>query len=382
VEYFCGGLEIGNMVFTEYAVSFDGQFSPIETKVIDVGIGLERIPWLVNGDWTSYLTVFDYMLPELGQRLGVPIDTPNFRRFAKGTALLDVDENQDVAGTWQLIGAELELLGPSDEDPKRTKLDIFREHLKQFSDLVIVCDHTRTVMFAIEDGALPSNVGGGNNIRNVLRRVFAVLKRRGWLDQLGGVNGIVDLFRMHERGLSGFEPEFKNMRCLEAVIKLEFERWTTGKVQAVSNLKRELTKRKGEPLDIPAWMLAMESFGLAPEEISEISGQPLPDDLWLKIDEQRFRSAKMLDAAAFDVTEIAQTEELFNRPEFERVYELQATVIAVLKDHAFVCDRTILYPTSGGQEHDEGAIIVDGVPVVLETVEKICNVVVFELASR
>jgi len=29
----------------------------------------------------------------------------------------------------------------------------------------------------IEDGSLPSNVGGGANVRNILRRVFALLHK-------------------------------------------------------------------------------------------------------------------------------------------------------------------------------------------------------------
>jgi alanyl-tRNA synthetase len=377
VEFFCGGLEIGNMVFTEYAVSLTGEFSPIETKVIDVGIGLERIPWLVNGGWTSYLDVFDYMLPELGAKLNVPIDTVYFRKFADNTALFDVDENENVAGTWERIGKELDLLGPSPDDPSKTKLAVFRDELRRFADLVIVCDHTRTVLFAVEDGALPSNVGGGNNIRNVLRRVFAILKKRDWIPAIGGVPGIIDIFRMHERGLAGFVPQFKNMKCLERVIELEYDRWTTGKVQAVRSLKSLVQKKNGAPLDIPAWILAMESYGLDPVEIAEITGQAAPDDLWLRIDEHRFRTAKLLEAAPYDVSKLAPTRELFNLPEYERVYEYSSKVIAVLTPRAFVCEETILYPTSGGQEHDGGSVIIAEKAYQLEKIEKVCNVVVF-----
>lgn len=42
-------------------------------------------------------------------------------------------------------------------------------------DMYVVLDHTRTLFMIISDGALPSNVGGGNNVRNILRRVFAIL---------------------------------------------------------------------------------------------------------------------------------------------------------------------------------------------------------------
>ena len=36
-------------------------------------------------------------------------------------------------------------------------------------DMYIVLDHTRTVLMTIQDGQLPSNVGGGSNVRNILR---------------------------------------------------------------------------------------------------------------------------------------------------------------------------------------------------------------------
>lgn len=53
-----GGLEVGNMVFMQYRYNHDGSFEDLSVKVIDVGIGLERIPWLVNGSPTSYIDTF------------------------------------------------------------------------------------------------------------------------------------------------------------------------------------------------------------------------------------------------------------------------------------------------------------------------------------
>lgn len=47
-------------------------------------------------------------------------------------------------------------------------------------DIYVILDHTRTVLMIITDGGLPSNTGGGANCRNVLRRVFAILKKNGW----------------------------------------------------------------------------------------------------------------------------------------------------------------------------------------------------------
>lgn len=381
IEYFCGGLEIGNMVFTEYAVSLSGEFTPIETKVIDVGIGLERIPWLVNGGWTSYLDVFDYMLPELGEKLGVPTDTPYFRAFSKYTALFDVDENENVQATWKQLSDELNLNVPSDKEPSKTKLQVFKEELNLFSELAIVCDHTRTVLFAIEDGALPSNVGGCNNIRNILRRVFSIIKTRGWLEKLGGVDGIIELFKMHAKGLSGFVKEFKNLKCLETVIKLEYQRWETGKVSSIRNLQ-QLLKKKQNNLDINDWILCIESFGLDPKEISEISKAPIPDDLWLKFDEHRFRTMKFLKPPEYNVSGIPPTIEHFNESAYERVYEWKAKIVAKIEPKIIVCDETILNATQGGQQHDEGSITIDGHDYIIEDIEKVTNVVLFHLTEE
>lgn len=48
----------------------------------------------------------------------------------------------------------------------------------------------------IYDGSLPSNVGGGSNVRNILRRVFAILKKNGWWQKLN-MDGLLELFRKH-----------------------------------------------------------------------------------------------------------------------------------------------------------------------------------------
>jgi len=46
------------MVFMQYKYDHEGKTEELPVKVIDVGIGLERIPWLINGSPTSYYDVF------------------------------------------------------------------------------------------------------------------------------------------------------------------------------------------------------------------------------------------------------------------------------------------------------------------------------------
>jgi len=39
-------------------------------------------------------------------------------------------------------------------------------------------------MFLIRDGSLPSNVGGGFNLRNILRRTFSIMDKNKWWDKM------------------------------------------------------------------------------------------------------------------------------------------------------------------------------------------------------
>lgn len=80
-------------------------------------------------------------------------------------------------------------------------------------ELYIILDHTRSALVTIQDGALPSNVGGGSNIRNIIRRVFAILKKNQWWEKLGGMEGFLELFVHHQADLAelyGPFPEYKS----------------------------------------------------------------------------------------------------------------------------------------------------------------------------
>jgi len=55
-----------------------------------------------------------------------------------------------------------------------------KEAISPIKDMYIILDHTRSILMTITDGALPANVGGGGNVRNILRRVFSILQRNDW----------------------------------------------------------------------------------------------------------------------------------------------------------------------------------------------------------
>lgn len=86
IEYFVGGLELGNMVFMQYKTFHDGSREELPIKIIDTGIGLERIPWLINGTATSYFDVFAEAGKVMREKLGLKVDNEIWKKIGPYTS--------------------------------------------------------------------------------------------------------------------------------------------------------------------------------------------------------------------------------------------------------------------------------------------------------
>ncbi|MCQ2311521.1 MAG: alanine--tRNA ligase [Paludibacteraceae bacterium] len=112
-------IEIWNIVFMQFNRKADGSLEPLAKKVIDTGMGFERLVRTIQGKQSNYDTdVFQPMLHRIGELTG--------STYGK-------DENTDIA-------------------------------------MRVIADHIRTIAFAITDGQLPSNEKAGYVIRRILRR--------------------------------------------------------------------------------------------------------------------------------------------------------------------------------------------------------------------
>ena len=112
-------IEIWNIVFMQYNRKADGSLEPLAKKVIDTGMGFERLVRTIQGKTSNYDTdVFQPMLKKIGAICGC--------EYGK-------DEKTDVA-------------------------------------MRVIADHIRTIAFAITDGQLPGNEKAGYVIRRILRR--------------------------------------------------------------------------------------------------------------------------------------------------------------------------------------------------------------------
>lgn len=58
----------------QYKYDHEGKTEELPVKVIDVGIGLERIPWLINGSPTSYFDVFSESFKFINEKINLPLN--------------------------------------------------------------------------------------------------------------------------------------------------------------------------------------------------------------------------------------------------------------------------------------------------------------------
>ncbi|SJZ47528.1 alanyl-tRNA synthetase [Porphyromonas circumdentaria] len=112
-------VEIWNLVFMQYNRLANGSLSPLPHRVIDTGMGFERLCMAMQGKRSNYDTdVFQPIIQAIANLSGI----------AYGHS-----EKTDIA-------------------------------------MRVIADHVRTIAFAITDGQLPSNAKAGYVIRRILRR--------------------------------------------------------------------------------------------------------------------------------------------------------------------------------------------------------------------
>lgn len=136
-----------------------------------------------------------------------------WNKFGPYSCTLNIDEVEDIEKTWAELAVKI------NEPVYKVK-----QGIQLVKDMFIVLDHTRTILITISDGSLPSNVGGGGNVRNILRRVLFILKKNGWWEKLG-LEGFLEIFEAHKTDLMGIYGKFKEYKSFGEIIKVEYERW-------------------------------------------------------------------------------------------------------------------------------------------------------------
>ena len=330
-------MEIWNNVFTQFDNDGHGNYTELENKNIDTGMGLERLASVVQ----DVDSIFD-------------VDTIEALRnkvceFANAT--YKTDENKDVS-------------------------------------IRLITDHIRSATFMISDGIMPSNEGRGYVLRRLIRRAA----RHG---RLLGIDGIF-LAKLSETVIEGSKdgyPELEEKK--EFIFRVltqeenQFNKTIDQGLAILAEMEESLASQNEKTLSGADVFKLYDTYGFPVDltkEILEEKGYSIDEEGFKAcMEEQRVnaRNARKTtnymgaDATVYDDIDTAITTEFVG---YDNVsYESKITVLttdAVVEaiaegdEATLFVEKTPFYATMGGQQGDTGVITAaDAEFVVKDTIK-------------
>ena len=309
-------IEIWNLVFMQFNRKADGSLEPLPAKVIDTGMGFERLCMALQGKTSNYDTdVFQPIIKVIAGMAGTTYGT---------------DKQQDIA-------------------------------------MRVIADHIRTIAFAITDGQLPSNAKAGYVIRRILRR--AVRYGYTFLDRKEAF--MYKLLPVLIETMGDAYPELIAQKTLiEKVIKEEEESFLRTLETGIRLLdkKMEETKAAGKTVlnGVDAFTL-YDTYGF-PLDLTELilreNGMEADIEAFNKAmqkQKERARNAAAIETGDWITLKEGTTEFVgYDYTEYEASilrYRQIKQKNKVL--YQIVLDQTPFYAEMGGQVGDTGWLIAD-----------------------
>ena len=328
-------MEIWNNVFSQFNNMGDGTYTELENKNIDTGMGLERLACVMQG----------------------------------------VDNMFEVDSVRAILDHACRIAGKSYGADKENDISIR-----------VLTDHTRSAMFMIADGVIPSNEGRGYVLRRILRRAA----RHG---KLLGINRpfLVELLYTAIGESEAAYPELKEKKdYIAKVISLEEERFDAT-IDAGLSILSELTekaKAEGKSALAAADVFKLyDTYGFPIDlsrELAEEKGLSIDEDGFRALMEeqrQRARSARAnISGWASESKELLSNVGATEFLGYENDV-CEAKVLAILADGesvdlftegecSLILDKTVFYGEGGGQVGDTGVMSADGVSLTVTDTKK------------
>ena len=316
-------IEIWNLVFMQFNRKADGSLEDLPARVIDTGMGFERLCMALQGKTSNYDTdVFQPMIQAIAAMAGTPYGA---------------DPQKDVA-------------------------------------MRVVADHIRTIAFSITDGQLPGNAKAGYVIRRILRRAvrygYTFLGQKQafmykllpvLIQEMGGAYPELN----EQKELIGKvmkEEEEAFLRTLETGIRLLDKTMADAKAAGKTEISGKdaftLYDTFGFPLDLTE--LILRENGMT-ADIQEFDAE-------MQQQKQRARNAAAVETGDWVTLKEGTTEFVgYDYTEYEtsilryrQVKQKNQTLYQI------VLDKTPFYAESGGQVGDTGVLVSE-----YETIEVI-----------
>jgi alanyl-tRNA synthetase len=359
LEYYVNGLELGNAVFTEFEGN-ENSYHVMDNKIIDMGAGLERLSWITMGTPTSYDCAFGPVVQGLVNRLGISKDPEMLSRYFTAMSSRLGEQINDVNTLKTFIAKSFSI-----------SRDELSRIISPFEAIYTIADHTRTLLFAISDGALPSNVGGGYNLRVILRRAISILEKMGWNIKLE------DVIDLHIDYLKQMYPELEEHKDdVRTILQIESDRYvgSNERMQAIATSIKNVNKQ----LSVDDLIRMYESDGITPDFLERVGAiDKIPSTFYTRLaDLHTEQNIAQTHKKTYSLSGIVPTRALYYEDMSMR--EFRAKIIKIIDDRDVILDQTAFYPRGGGQEPDTGVL---GRINVIETIKQ-GGVIIHKLQTR
>ncbi len=340
MEFFSRGLELGNQVYMLYEMTPSGN-KELPVRVLDMGMGHERNAWFTKAASTSYETTFPTVCQRLRQLTGIKVNDHLMKRFLPYSSYLNIDEVEDVNKTWKTVASKI---GVDVKELKETVLPL--------SALYSIGEHSRSLLVALSDGALPSNVGGGYNLRVILRRALSFIDQYGWDVDLR------EMCEIHAKYLKELYPEMMDtIDEVNEILQIEKKKY----IQTKEKSRSLVSKLVHHGIDEKKLLQLYDSQGISPEIVREEAAKLgkdiiIPDNFYSQVSalhEKGEQEHATIKEEKLDLKGVSNTKGLYFAD--YQLKEFTAKIVKVMGKYV-ILDQTAFYPTSGGQLHDLGTL--------------------------
>ncbi len=341
LEFFSRGVELFNQVYMMFEQTPKGS-KELKLKVLDMGLGQERVAWFSQGTPNMYEAIFPQVLQKLRKITNIELDLDLYNRFSQYSAYLNVDEVDDMDAAWHNVATELSI-----------DVNELKNKVLPMTALYSIAEHARSLLFAINDGMLPSNVGGGYNLRIIFRRAI------GFIDMFKWDIDISDVCAWHAEELKNLFPEVsEHLDEIREILDVECDKYYATKEKAGKILDKKL---KEGYFSTETLIEIYDSNGISPDMVKEAAKKynmkiHVPDNFYSLVVERHERGEQVHATGReidIDLDGVPETKSLYY---FD--YTLLSNSAKVLKiiDKMVLLDQSVAYGTSGGQLHDVGTI--------------------------
>lgn len=332
-------LEIWNLVFSQYNAKEGlarSEYPELPSKNIDTGMGLERMASVIQEVETNYDT--DLFLPI-------------------------INEVERISGKKYRENAELDIS--------------FR----------VIADHIRACIFAINDGALPSNEGRGYVIRRLIRRAVKYALKLDIKEPF-----MKYLVPVVAKIMEDYYPEITaNTGYIQTILEKEETRFHETLDEGLTILYNVMNNSQDKVIDGKTAFKLYDTFGFPIELTIEYAEEKdfTVDVEGFKalLEEQRRRAREAREEVQSMQSQNKTLMDITVPSEFigYEVLETEAKLLAIVQGDKLleeategmhvqlIFDKTPFYATSGGQVADKGTISNDKAYIEVEDVSTAPN---------